>query len=100
MHVLTFYVFNKIVRLLVNGNLTYRKIHRHISVFLYYAYQSYPKRYVTRQAMYVKCKIVVRSSNIVGKAISITHSVCVFVALRFQHEISVPGCKIFFHVIS
>ena len=34
------------------------------------------------------------------KSNNITPSECVFVTLRVQHAISVPGCKIFSHVIS
>ena len=63
----------------------------------------------TRQAMYIKRNTETRLFNYCcsGKALSITHSECVFVALG-NHAMSMRpivicglhGCTIFFHIIS
>jgi len=74
-----------------------------------------PKTYclhqsLTRQAMYVQRNIEVRPDNhcCKGKAISITYSEYVFVALGTQHAMrlryivacGLSGCAVFFHVTS
>ena len=64
----------------------------------------------TGQAMYGKRNIEALSCNhcCSGKAISFTHSECVFVALGIQHAVrmcyiaicGLSGCTVFFHIIS
>jgi len=64
----------------------------------------------TRQAMYGKRNIEALWCNhcCSGKAISFTHSECVYVALGIQHAIrmhyvaicDMSGCTVFFHIIS
>jgi len=65
---------------------------------------------LTRREMYVETNIRTRSCNYCGsgKAINITYSECVFVALAIQHAMRMrhificvlPHCTIFFHIIS
>jgi hypothetical protein len=60
--------------------------------------------------MYVQRNIEARSCNncYSGKAISITQSQCVFVALCIQHAMrmchivicGLPGCTVFFRIVS
>jgi len=67
-------------------------------------------RFLTRQAMFEQCNIKVRSCNhcCSRKAINITYSECVFVALVIRHakcmrRVVINGLSsssIFFHIIS
>jgi hypothetical protein len=66
--------------------------------------------HTTRQAIYVKHDTEARSCNLCcsGKAIIITYSECVFIALGIQHATrmrhivicGLPGSTVFFHFIS
>ena len=59
--------------------------------------------------MYIQRNVEARSCNhfCTGRAVSITYSECVFVALRIQHAMrmrriairGLPGSTVFFHVI-
>jgi len=77
---------------------------------VYFAGENGPRKELTRQAIYVKRNIEARSRNICarGKAMVITYSECVSVALAIQHAMrmrrivicGLSGCVIFSHIIS
>ena len=80
------------------------------STYFVYVFCIYLYIHVIIQAMYVYHNIEARLSNhcCSGKAMSITNSDCVFVALVIQHTTHMrhivicgpSGCTVFFHIIS
>ena len=91
--------------------LPYVTVCHHISTGVYLQRRgSTPIQFIARQAMFVYSNNQARSCNHCcgGKAIRITCSECVFVALGIQHEMSIghiaiyglTGSTIFFHTVS